>query len=163
MSADKVVGYALVLAAVLSIVAGAFFYAGVSCSKPIATVTERVETTSIIERTVTSTVTVQPVAAEGVTANFSALIESVYASGPKLTLTIENVGEVSIENVTASVIGSDAPLSLMVPAVIEPGQSATVYFFLQEGCFEPGKVYTVLVTVYGGGQSETLVCSAGAL
>ena len=162
MSADKVVGYALVLATVLSIVAGVFFYAGVSCSKPIATVTERVETTSIIEKTVTSTVTVQP-AAEGVTANFSALIESVYASGPKLTLTIENVGEVSIENVTASVIGSDAPLSLMVPAVIEPGQSATVYFFLQEGCFESGKVYTVLVTAYGGGQSETLVCSAGAL
>jgi hypothetical protein len=162
MSADKVVGYALVLATVLSIVAGVFFYAGVSCSKPIATVTERVETTSIIERTVTSTVTVQP-AAEGVTATFSALIESAYASGPQLIVNIENVGEVSIENVTASVIGSDAPLSLMAPAVIEPGQSATVYFFLQEGCFEPGKVYTVLVTVYGGGQSETLVCSAETL
>jgi hypothetical protein len=162
MSADKVVGYALVLAAVLSIVAGAFFYAGVSCSKPIATVTERVETTSIIERTVTSTVTVQP-ATEGVTANFSALIESAYASGPKLTVTVENVGEVSIQNVTASVIGSDAPLSLMAPAVIEPGQSATVYFFLQEGCFEPGKVYTVLVTVYGGGQSKAFVFSVSAL
>jgi hypothetical protein len=65
MSADKVVGYALVLAAVLSIVAGAFFYAGVSYSMSAVTVTERVEATSIIERTVTSTVTVQP-AAEGI-------------------------------------------------------------------------------------------------
>ena len=162
MSADKVVGYALVLAAVLSIVAGVFFYAGVSCSKPIVTVTERVETTSIIERTVTSTVTVQP-AAEGVTANFSALIESAYASGPRLIVNIENVGEVSIENVTASVIGLDARLSLMAPVVIEPGQRAAVYFFLQEGYFEPGKGYTVLVTVYGGGQSKVFVFSVSAL
>jgi hypothetical protein len=162
MSADKVVGYALVLATVLSIVAGVFFYAGVSCSKPIVTVTERVETTSIIERTVTSTVTVQP-AAEGVTATFSALIESAYASGPRLIVNIENVGEVSIENVTASVIGLDARLSLMAPVVIEPGQRAAVCFFLQEGCFEPGKVYTVLVTVYGGGQSKVFVFSVSAL
>jgi hypothetical protein len=162
MSADKVVGYALVLATVLSIVAGVFFYAGISCSKPIVTVTERVEITSIIERTVTSTVTVQP-ATEGVTANFSALIESAYASGPQLIVNIENVGEVSIENVTASVIGLDAPLSLMAPVVIEPGQRVAVCFFLQEGCFEPGKVYTVLVTVYGGGQSKVFVFSVSAL
>jgi len=149
---DKIAGYAFAFAAVLCIVAGALFCSSVCHLMFTATVVETVEVTHAVEKTVTYTVTVQP----------AAVIMSAYAHGPKLTIVVKNTGDVRIDNVTASVVGSDAALSPVASAVVEPGQNVVLDFFLEEGYFEPGRTYTVMVTVYGGGRCETLVCCAEA-